>query len=96
MRTSRKRTVLVSERTRWPRIGGAPHPQLRGLLARDYAGFTEATAPSHGFVVPATAAVVILLRLQDSPGRPAVLGGAHNTYWGPEGAPAHPPTWSCG
>jgi AraC-like DNA-binding protein len=84
--------MLVSERTRWPRIGGAPHRQLRGLLARDYAGFTEATAPSHGFVVPATAAIVILLRLEDAPGRPAVLGGAHNTFWGPEGG-ACPPTY---
>jgi AraC-like DNA-binding protein len=92
MRTPKTRTVLASERARWPRIGGAPHPQLRGLLARDYTGFTEATAPSHGFVVPATAAIVIILRLQDSPGRPAVLGGAHNTFWGPEGG-ACPPAY---
>jgi AraC-like DNA-binding protein len=89
MRTSKTRTVLVSERTRWPRIGGAPHPKLRGLLARDYTGFTEATAPSHGFAGPAT----IILRLQDSPRRPAVLGGAHNTFWGPEGG-ACPPAYA--
>jgi AraC-like DNA-binding protein len=94
MPTSRTRTVVVSEWARWPRVGGAPHPQLRPLLARDYAGFTE--APAHpDVVVPATAAIVIILILQDSLGRSAVLGGARDTFWVPEGvcAPACVELW---
>jgi AraC-like DNA-binding protein len=90
MPTSKTRTALVSERARWPRVGGAPHPLLRGLLARDYAGFTEATTPSHNFVLPARAAVGILLTLRDSPGRLEVVAGAHNTFWGPEGGGSCP------
>jgi AraC-like DNA-binding protein len=93
---TRTRTALVSDRARWPRVGGAPHPQLRGLLARDYAGFTEATTPSHGFAVPATAAVGIILRLQDAPGRPPeFLNGARGAFLLPEGAcaPAYVELW---
>jgi hypothetical protein len=33
-------------------------PGQRGLLEREYAGFTEATTPSHGFALPARAAIV--------------------------------------
>jgi hypothetical protein len=44
------------ERARWPRLAAAPHPRLRGLLARGYAGFTEATTPRH-LVLPATGSV---------------------------------------
>jgi AraC-like DNA-binding protein len=95
MPTSKTRTALASERTWWPRVGGAPHPQLRGLLARDYAGFTE--APAHPNVaVPATAAVTILLRLKDAPRFPLeILAGARNTVWVAEGpcAPAYLELW---
>jgi AraC-like DNA-binding protein len=63
----------VFERARRPRVGGAPHPGLRGLLERDYAGFTEATTPSHGFALPARAAIVIVLchRLTEHASAPA-------------------------
>jgi AraC-like DNA-binding protein len=85
MPTSKARTALASERTRRPRVGGVPHPQLRGLLARDYAGFTG--APAHPNVVAlATAAIAVILRLKDAPRfPPEVLGGAHDTVWVPEG-----------
>src|SRR5882672_513262 len=77
MRTSRTRILLVFERVRVPRAGGAPHPQLRGLLARDYASFTEPAAPPHDLVSPATAAVCIVVKLNDSDWRPPefLIGG---------------------
>jgi AraC-like DNA-binding protein len=85
MPTSKTRTAPASERTGWPRVGGVPHPQLRGLLARDYAGFTE--APAHpNLAVPATATIAVILRLKDAPRfPPAVLGGAHDTVWMADG-----------
>jgi hypothetical protein len=70
MRRSRTRIVLVSERVGPPRAGGVPHPQLRGLLARDYASFTEPAAPPHDLVSPATTAVGIVVKLNDSDWRP--------------------------
>jgi AraC-like DNA-binding protein len=93
---SRAGTVPVPERARRPRLIGAPHPQLQALLARDYGGFTGATTPSNGFALPARAAVVIILTLQDSPRRPpAVLAGAHNGFWASKGAcpPAYLELW---
>jgi AraC-like DNA-binding protein len=65
----------LPERARWPRLAAAPHPQLRPLLSRGYAGFTEATTPRH-LVVPATASVPLVVKLLDSPHRPPqfVLG----------------------
>ena len=64
------------ERVRWPRLTAAPDPRLRPLLSRGYAGFTEATAPRH-LVLPATAAVPLVIKLADSPYRPPafVMGG---------------------
>ena len=62
--------MLVSERVGPPRAGGVPHPQLRGLLARDYASFTEPAAPPHDLVSPATTAVGIVVKLNDSDWRP--------------------------
>jgi AraC-like DNA-binding protein len=85
MPTSKTRTALASERTRCRRVGGVPHPQLRGLLARDYAGFTEATAHPN-VAVPATAAIAVILRLKDAPRfPPEVLAGAHDRVWVAEG-----------
>jgi AraC-like DNA-binding protein len=88
--------VLVSEGARWPRVGGAPHPLLRGLLARDYAGFTKATTPSHDFALPATAAVAVILKLKDSPRRPPeFLNGPRSTALLLDGAcaPAYLELW---
>jgi AraC-like DNA-binding protein len=95
MPTSKTRTAPASEGTRWLRVGGAPHPQLRGLLARDYAGFTEAPARPN-VAVPATAAITILLRLKDAPRfPPEILAGARNTVWVAEGpcAPVYLELW---
>jgi AraC-like DNA-binding protein len=68
------------ERARWPRLAASPHPRLRGLLPRGYAGFTEATTPRH-LVLPATSSVPLVLKLADSPYRPpAFVMGAHGSY----------------
>jgi AraC-like DNA-binding protein len=95
MPMSRTRTALAAARTRRPRVGGVPHPQLRGLLAGDYAGFTE--APAHPNVVAlATAAIAVIVRLKDAPRfPPEVLGGAHDRVWVPQGpcAPAYLELW---
>lgn len=40
-------TAAAPERARWPRLAAAPHPLLRPLLPRGYAGFTQATTPRH-------------------------------------------------
>jgi AraC-like DNA-binding protein len=89
-------TSTTSEQARWPRIGGTPHPRLRSLLARDYAGFTDATTPSHGFVLPATAETCLILKLQDSRYRsPEFVSGVRRSSLVPEGAcaPSYLEVW---
>jgi hypothetical protein len=49
--------------------GGSQHPQLRPLLPRGYAGFTEATIPRH-LVLPATTSVILVVKILDSAHRP--------------------------
>lgn len=67
------------ERARWPRVAGSPHRQLRSLLPRGYAGFTEETAPRH-LVLPATASVPLVVKILDSPRRPpAFIMGARGS-----------------
>ena len=61
--------AAAPERARWPRLAGSPHPQLRSLLPRGYAGFTEATTPRH-LVLPATTSVPLVVKMLDSPHRP--------------------------
>jgi AraC-like DNA-binding protein len=90
-----KETEGNPERARWPRLAVAPHPALRSLLTREYAGFTEATAPRH-LVLPATASVPLVVKLADSAYRPpAFLMGAHGTYVPVEGdcAPSYLEVW---
>lgn len=71
---------IESERWRWPRAGARPHPGLRGFLARDYWGVTAQSAP-HRLLVPATASVPLVLKLEDSPHRPpAFMHGVHDRY----------------
>jgi hypothetical protein len=67
------------QRARWPRLVAEPQPPLRSLLPRGYAGYTEATALRH-LVLPATAAVPLVVKLLDSPYRPPqFVMGAHGT-----------------
>jgi AraC-like DNA-binding protein len=74
------------ERARWPRVAAAPRPELRPLLPRGYAGFTQATTPRH-LVLPATASVPLVVKLLDSPHRPpAFVIGGHDTSRVLEGA----------
>jgi AraC-like DNA-binding protein len=62
------------EQARHPRIDGPPHRLLRPWLARDHAGFTAATEPTH-LVLPASASVSLVLKVQDSPHRPPEFTG---------------------
>jgi AraC-like DNA-binding protein len=83
------------ERARWPRLAAAPRQQLRPLVSRGYAGFTEATAPSH-LVLPATTSVPLVVKIIDSPHRPpAFVMGAHGSYSVLEGdcAPSYLEAW---
>jgi AraC-like DNA-binding protein len=67
------------ERVRWPRLAATPDPRLWPLLSRGYAGFTEATMPRY-LVLPATAAVPLVVKLADSPYRPpAFVMGGHDS-----------------
>ena len=83
------------ERARWPRLAVSPHPRLRGLLPRGYAGFTEATTPRH-LVLPATSSVPMVVKLADSPRRPpAFVMGARGSYTVVDGdcAPSYLELW---
>jgi AraC-like DNA-binding protein len=83
------------ERARWPRLSGSPHPLLRSLLPRGYAGFTEATTPRH-LMLPATTSVPLVVKLLDSASRPpAFVMGAHGAYSVVEGdcAPSYLEVW---
>jgi AraC-like DNA-binding protein len=73
------------ERARWPRVDRPPHPALREVIARDYAGFTEDTAPRH-LVLPATTSVSLIVKICDSERRPpAFVMGAHGAHTVVEG-----------
>ena len=75
---------------------GAPHPALRSVIARDYAGFTDATEPSGGFVLPATTSVLVVVKVQDSALRPPeFVNGAHGSFAVVEGAcsPSYLEAW---
>ena len=83
------------ERARWPRVAAPPRPELRSLLPRGYAGFTEATAPRH-LVLPAAASVPLVVKLLDSPHRPPqFVRGASGAYWEVDGecAPSYLEAW---
>jgi hypothetical protein len=61
-------------------LARSPHPLLRSLLPRGYAGFTEATTPRH-LMLPATTLVPLVVKLLDSAYRPpAFVMGAHGAY----------------
>jgi hypothetical protein len=55
-------TAAEPERARWSRLAAAPHPLLRSLLPRGYAGFTEATTPRH-LVLPASTLVPLVVKI---------------------------------
>jgi AraC-like DNA-binding protein len=84
--------MTISEQVRRPQVCCAPRAPLREMLARPYAGFTEAATPRHGFVLPARAAIVVVLTLKGPPWhRAASLAGGHTTFW--ESAGACPPSY---
>jgi AraC-like DNA-binding protein len=83
------------ERARWPRLTSSPRPELRALLPRGYAGFTEAIAPRH-LVLPASVSVPLIVKLLDSVDRPPqFVMGAHGSYSILEGdcAPSYIEVW---
>jgi AraC-like DNA-binding protein len=77
--------VTAPERARWPRLVVPAHPLLRPALTRDPVGFVEMTGPRQ-FVVPARAAVPLIVKLADSPYRPPVfVKGPSAEHGGQEG-----------
>jgi AraC-like DNA-binding protein len=71
---------LAGERWNWPRLSSRPHPAVAPLLARDYWGITAETGP-HRLLIPASASVSLVLKIDDSPHRPpAFLHGTHDRY----------------
>ncbi len=88
-------TAAAPERARWPRLAAAPHPLLRPLLPRGYAGFTEATTPRH-LALPATTWVPLVVKIADSAHRPpAFVMGPHASSWVVDGdcAPSYLEVW---
>lgn len=78
-----------------PRASARPHPLLRGLLARDYVGVPRGAEP-HRLLIPATAAVPLVVKVCDSPHRPAAfLYGVHDHYTLMDGdcAPSYLSVW---
>jgi hypothetical protein len=74
-------TAAAPERARWPRLAAAPHPLLRPLLPRGYAGFTQAATPRH-LVLPATTSVPLVVKILDSAHRPpAFVMSPHASSW---------------
>ena len=91
----RATATAAPERARWPRLAAAPHRQLRSLLPRGYAGFTEATVPRH-LVLPATTSVPLVVKILDSPHRPpAFIMGARDSSTVVDGdcAPSYLELW---
>jgi AraC-like DNA-binding protein len=91
----RATSTAAPERARWPRLAASPHRQLRSLLPRGYAGFTEATVPRH-LVLPATTSVPLVVKILDSPHRPpAFIMGARDSSTVVEGdcAPSYLEVW---
>jgi AraC-like DNA-binding protein len=73
------------ERLRWPRIEAPRHPLLAPHLARRHTGFVDATHPRH-IVIPASATVVLVVKLRDSAHRPAAfVTGPRDAHLVPEG-----------
>jgi len=66
---------------RWPHLG------LRSVVTRPYAGITGAIEQPGGFVLPATASVLLVMKVEDSALRPPqFVHGAHATYATIDGA----------
>jgi AraC-like DNA-binding protein len=88
-------TAAAPERARWPRLAAAPHPLLRPLLSRGYAGFTQATSPRH-LILPATTSVPLVVKILDSAHRPpAFVMSPHASSWLVDGdcAPSYLEVW---
>lgn len=68
------------ERWNWPRLNARPSAALAPLLARDYWGIAADAGP-HRLLIPATASVSLILKIDDTPHRPpAFLHGTHDRY----------------
>jgi len=62
-----------------PQSSAAPHPRLRSLLGRGYAGFAGPEGPH--VVLPATACVGLVVKIRDSAHRPlAFVMGVHGEH----------------
>ncbi|WP_214402391.1 helix-turn-helix domain-containing protein [Pseudonocardia lacus] len=61
---------LENERHSWRVPHRPPHPRMRQYVARDYEGSTEQIG-SHRLLLPATTSVTLVVKVLDSPYRPA-------------------------
>ena len=87
-------TAVEPERNRSAGAGRPPHPELRSLVARDYAGFRD--GGGHHLVLPASASVPLIVKIEDSPVRPPEFAmGARDSFLAVEGAcaPAYLNVW---
>ena len=70
-----------------PRVGRWPHLGLRSVATRPYAGITGAIEQPGGFVFPATASVLLVMKVEDSALAEATRLGIDTD--GPGGIPRH-------
>ena len=69
------------------RVAGWPHLGLRSLVTRPYAGITGAIEQPGGFVFPATASVLLVMKVEDPMLAEATRLGIDTD--GPGGIPRH-------
>src|SRR5215510_14436147 len=87
-------TAVEPERNRSAGAARAPHPELRALVPRDYAGFRDEVG--HHVVLPASLSVPLILKIEDAPVRPPeFVMGVRERYLAVEGAcaPAYLNVW---
>jgi AraC-like DNA-binding protein len=87
--------LVEPERSHWHRATGAPHPELRALVGRDYTGYPEGTV-EHQLLLPASLSVPLIIKILDSPHRPPEFAmGVHGSYTRVEGAcaPSYMELW---
>jgi AraC-like DNA-binding protein len=65
----------------------APHPGLRGRVVGHVIGHADVDQASTGMVLPASVAIQVVVKLEDSPHRPPqFVGGAHDAHVSISGA----------
>ena len=92
--TMRDDPAVEPERNRSAGAVRPPHPLLRSLVGRDYAGFRDEVG--HHLVLPASVSVPLIVKIEDSAVRPPEFAmGVRDGYLAVEGtcAPAYLNVW---